>query len=766
MQPNQYTPYLIANPRIGLERDVVPFLLPDDAYPLLENAYLFRGRILKKGGTTLLGRLGFRSRRERIRAGAPDAFSIVLPAFERGTATLTDSVTTFQDDGAGNFVVTVGAGIAGTVDYATFTVTGTFTGAVPASPYIISSWQAVVDTTSPCMGLKEFETSSEIFDKSAGFDTLYAYRYNESTFRYEQLWNYVDYITTGGASDTVTWSGSNSDFFRTTNWSGAFWVTNFVPGYQPLPVSTTAGSGDGIRWYADSTTGSAGNSPTYGWVNFCPPISATNFLLGARFVLQYKSRLLFFNTWEGANYAGRRNFGNRIRWSQIGTPFYAAPVPAGQQVDASAWRQDVPKRGSFLTLSSEDTITAVEIVKDDLIVYCERSRYRIVFTGDSLRPFIAQQIEDEFGCESPDSLISLDRSSLSVSFAGVTITDGVNTERIDEIIPTEVFNFHNGNNGNLRVQGARDFYSELCYWTFVNDEGDKTFPNRMLVYNYKEKSWAIFDTQWTALGTYYRINDLLWSSATQSWSSYNINWGNPSGQSEFPFVIGGNQHGYVHYLENGLNTFSTLNDYSLSITGITTANPAVITIPQHNLEIGQWIRITGVVGTGDMTDLNTTTEAWQVYSTPSNTTITVARNGIVFAATGTYTYGGQIALLDNFMVETKRFPIFMDRGMQTRLGYVDFLVDAKSGQADFSVDFYDNEVYTLPLETQVVSCQSSASPTPERIWVRAYFNSQGQFFALRMYLSNAQMQVIANDAQQMAIHALNMWLKPSQRWVT
>jgi len=50
-------PFLIAAPRIGLERDLESWLLPNDAYPQIEDAYLFRGRIKKKQGYKLLGRL-------------------------------------------------------------------------------------------------------------------------------------------------------------------------------------------------------------------------------------------------------------------------------------------------------------------------------------------------------------------------------------------------------------------------------------------------------------------------------------------------------------------------------------------------------------------------------------------------------------------------------------------------------------------------------------------------------------------------------------
>src|SRR5437879_3333235 len=52
-----YQPFMIANTKVGLERDIEPWLLPNDAYPELEDAYMFRGRIKKKQGYQLLARL-------------------------------------------------------------------------------------------------------------------------------------------------------------------------------------------------------------------------------------------------------------------------------------------------------------------------------------------------------------------------------------------------------------------------------------------------------------------------------------------------------------------------------------------------------------------------------------------------------------------------------------------------------------------------------------------------------------------------------------
>src|SRR6185295_15444119 len=52
-----YQPLKITGYSTGLVQEREEFLLPDDAYPTLQNAYVWRERILRKKGYELLGRL-------------------------------------------------------------------------------------------------------------------------------------------------------------------------------------------------------------------------------------------------------------------------------------------------------------------------------------------------------------------------------------------------------------------------------------------------------------------------------------------------------------------------------------------------------------------------------------------------------------------------------------------------------------------------------------------------------------------------------------
>lgn len=850
-----YQPFLIANMRVAKETDQDPWLLPDDAFPELFNAYQYRGVIRKKGGTQLFGRLGVRTQTLAVRAGAPQVYAGVLTTFpvSVGSLVITDGTTTFTGNNAGVMVVTAGVGTAGTINYTTGAYSVQFD-ALNNGATVTASYIRQVDDTSPVMGLCTRDINQISDNALVAFDMTTAYQYNNSLNVFQNISTYK------GTTNPVVWSGANFQFFDYTNMQNAFFATNNVPGQMfyaitaitvaanaqvttavannfavgdvvyfnnvggmveinnlqgtvtvpgnPFTVSinsaaftpytsggiawsqtkTKATSGDGIRWY-DGT----------GWVNFAPPLSGVTappgpeILQGALLLFSYKGRMVALNTWEGVAGVTATQYPQRARYSQnvsvSGSIYYAPPLPAGltRPASANAW-YTANGLGGALDAPTSEAIVGAEFIKDTLVVYFERSTYRLASPGNGVSPFKWEKINTEIGAESTFSTVPFDTEVLSVGSNGVYECDSINIERIDQKIPDEVFNFGNENQGIYRIQGIRDYYTQYVYWTYVNpgEESDgntatgPTFPNRILAYNYLDAAWATFQNYFTCFGHYQSTGTLTWGNCAETWANMNVPWNFAPLQTKFPIILAGNQQGYVFTtnLVNDENSFPISNAASLDIVSNTNANPSVFTVPNHNLSLNSYVQVTGT-GNATLDD-----KIFQVSPIDRNTfsLFDSSITGISVPAA----IGGFITTVENFEIQSKKFTPFIESGQKVRVGYVDLFLgveanndpddddDEENVATNVTVYLYENENYTKPIVIKNVELTDPNGAEDDKFWNRVYLNQTAQSFSIAIRYSNPAnnapfqpYQIFNPDNAETAVglNAMMFWMAPAGRLV-
>jgi hypothetical protein len=818
-----YKPFLVADLREGLKRDMEPWLLPEKAYPTMENVFSYDGVINKKGGNKLLGRLGIREEELATRgAGNTNvALNLTWPPVEPGTIIITDGTTIFTDDGVGGFTITGGTG---TVNVATNYTTGaidiTFTTANPGA-VVIALYYVVVNNNSVTMGLERFDIDDSIGYQLIGFDLIKSYLYNNALQRFRDISFYKtsDY--------EINWTGSNSDFFWSTNYQNAFWATNntagghfyaitgitnaaaaiitigahnFVNGDRVYignvqgmtqinnqigtvtgTAATTitvninsaaygiytsggvvwsiekskAASGDGIRWYDNAN----------GWVNFAPPLSSAavpQILQGCLMMLPYKGRMLSLNTIEGTTFGGGRRYPQRVRFSQVGVPFVALSFPVASGITTSAgdsWHQ-TPGKGGFIDAPTSEEIVSAEFVKDVLVIFFERSTWKLDYTGNPVQPFIWTRLNSEYGSESTFSTVPFDKNATTVGSYAIASCNGADMIRIDDDIPEQVYDFHNENNGEKRVHGIRDYYNSYIMWTYIDSETNATYPNRVLVFNYDDRVWSVLKDYYTTYGYYRRVNDLTWGGATQPWSVYNISWAQQSLQSGFPFVVGGNTHGFIFEVQTVDHTeFTSNNDTFYVIQNITAAAPSVITCPNHGLINGDHVFISGVFGAVAING-----SAYTVRNSAANTFTLEDENGTPVSVAG-YTYGGRVTVVDNFELETKKFNPFYGDGKKVKIGYIDFLLDSTT-KGEVTLELYHDEDEANTIISQTVPLVDPKSAVSNKFWYRAYMNVTAQQFSLRFKYTdtvNGQIFDMDNNSQDFKLHAWILWAMPAGR---
>lgn len=753
-----YSPLKIVGNSTGLVQSREEFLLPDDAYPFLENAYVWRERILRKKGYELLGRLRRVFTATSIGLSGPspwtfNLFATVAPPITEtdkeiqvGSVEITVGVDVLIDQGDGTLETSPVSGVSGTIDYITgdITITGAANGA--ASTATFNYYPGL-----PVMGLRSRELNNINNEQLVAFDQVYAYIFGAT--------GWEEFIA------GTTWTGNDSDFFWSTNyWVGTgnqkiFWVTNF-----------SGTTGDPIR-YTNGTT----------WIDFAPALDGvvapnTNRLQQCLAMLPFRGRLVTFNTLEGATLGTSISYTNRIRWAAIGTPFSDVSAIV-TTVNANAWRDDIRGKGGFLDIPTSEAIVAVGFVRDNLVIYCERSTWQLRYTGRSIAPFQIERVNSELGAESTFSAVQFDTSLVGMGDKGVVECDSFKSSRIDIKIPDLIYQFNNQNNGTKRVHGIRDFQQRLAYWTYPYAPNEGTYPDRRLVYNYENDSWAIFTDSLTTLGTFQAQTGRTWANTPEPWVRQNYPWINRP--ALFPSIVGGNQQGFVEYLDS-----QTTNDISLSITAITgnTTTPTVITSPNHNLQNEQVIQVSDIpTGTPfdnlngqifsiikDLADPDNKFELWVYNSVNGEFDIPQVD------APAAYVGGGKIAIRDNFSIVSKKFN-FMDQGQSIQIGYLDILMN-KTSEGAISLNVYLNYDENTPSNTAPQNSSSDeffntviptttsalAVPNVSKNWQRVYCPTQGNFVTLEYTLSNLQM---TNEAQEsdVQIDAQVLWMRPSGR---
>jgi len=625
------------------------------------------------------------------------------------------------------------------------------------------------------MGICTQELQNSANDRSIIFDQNYAYIYNSTTTAFEEFLPLTN----------TTWN-AHAGTVQATDF---FWSTNYWISQSPIGPFTTSGSK--LFWVTNNTGqfGSSMDPPriTDGttWVDFTSGTwnqidSGPTYLVNFLSMLPFRGRMVTFNTWEGPNQSGlgAKNYFNRIRWSTIGNPFiaYAAGPPA-----TGSWRDDIRGQGGYLDIPTSEDIIAVGFVRDNLVIYCERSTWQLRYTGRSIAPFQIERVNSELGAQSPFSAVQFDTSLVGIGDKGVVECDSYKSERIDIKIPDIVFSFQNLHNGVFRVHGIRDFINRLAYWTYPAASDNGIFPTNRLVYNYENDSWAIFTDSLTCLGNYQPVTGRTWLNTNQPWIECNFSW-LQSNPPEIPLIIGGNQQGFVEILDQ-----LTVNDASLFITNIVSdgVNPDRITSPNHNMQSGFVIGISGIPAGANFDHLNGGIFGISVISADTFDIFTYNEENDSFdipqaSATATYQGGGLINIRENFSIVSKKFN-FIDEGENIQLGFIDILMDSTELQqpGEISLNVYlnyddANVSNTLPRNTYCGSNPPAADPFFNTIipttkssdsqiggtkfWQRVYCPTRAAFLTLEYTFNNAQM---ASTPQQLdvQIDAQILWIR-------
>ena len=502
-----------------------------------------------------------------------------------------------------------------------------------------------------------------------------------------------------GTTYTITLPNQTLDMADVYGTGAVFYLTNSQ--YPTL---------DCLRWFDGDPT-NVGKKPLAttgkGWVNFTPPLlsGSTNtfsigglppaqyYLVGAKLIVPFKDRLLFLGAVVQTTSGTSIYLQDTIVWSQLGTPYYTASftatsvsdiyntatvfnslcVPDNQTGFPPAYVENIQGYGGFLTLGVDEAILTAQANEDVLILGLETLQGRLVYTGNDLRPFTFYIINVEYGNESTFSAVNFDVGVMAFGTRGITMTTQQECQRVDLQIPDAIFEINLANNGPERLTAQRDYINEWIYFTYNSNTGNTTYPDQTLLYNYRDQTWAIFSESYTTYGQIRLSTGNAWANIKTKWANWTDPWNSGISSLLQPDVIGGNSQGFIMQR----TSTGTEEGTSLYIQDFTVAS-STVTAPSHNLQSGDYILISGCLGTIANTVNN------RIFKISGVTADSFVLDDSI---AGDYTGGGLITRLPVPALQSKQFPVSWGLGRKTRLGPQFYLL-TKTGNGQVSLLIY------------------------------------------------------------------------------
>lgn len=749
----------------SIQTDVKPWLIADNAWALLKNVYPFRGRIRKRFGGLLTG------------SGAPTSFA--APYYSRaailvGTTTggaLSGNVRTITshpamitkvgqmfsvnvpivnpgDNGITLFTVYNPAGGAqqmlrtdGSVSTATYNLTNSAFNITnirdSAGNLVPNGTNVYFYTAEPIMGISIFQSGNIDAEPTYIFDQNFAYTFNGS------FWQMV------GSGGTPIWHGSNINFVWTTTWYGAgtqandvFYVTNFNASV-PAPGAT-----DDPIWYyklATNTWVAASGANAFYFAPAGGAVHTGPFVSTAKMILPFHGRLILLNTIENDGSGNTSAYQQRVRFSWRGDPLATQAWYEPNQTDSSG---NFAGGAGFLDADTEEMIIGAQFIKDNLIVFFERSTWQLAYTGNEVQPFQWYRINTELGAVSAFSVVPFDKQTIAIGETGVHACNGANVQRIDDKIPQEIFEMINVYSAVERVAGIRDFYVEQVYWTLpsVSLPSAETYPDTVVVYNYKTGAWALNNDCITAFGYFQQESATTWAQPGYiSWEQSDFDWQSGLNQSNVRQTLCGNQEGFVFIAEPNIGR----NAPVMQITNITAASPYVsLNIIDHTLALNECIYIENVMGT---TGLNGNIYFIQSITDANNVVINNLLNNVPIS--GVYTGGGTVTRVSNIGMISKQYNPYVQDDRNVYISRVDFGVD-RTSVGQLTVDYYPSYTSLSMLnegeDTGTILGTGVLETSPynpiyypleqlqDSLWHPLYFQTSGEAIQLVMYMNPIQ----------------------------
>jgi len=480
-----YKPFLIAPYKTGLELGMPTWMIPKDAWTELTDAFLFRGVVRKRNGYSQFARLPHLVNNENIGTGNGSQTTFTKTLVKTPIAPGSVVIKAPNTSDVTMTVTDNGNGVltgdgTGTINYSTGGVSVTFNSAVKSGAAVLATYNFYAGL--PVMGLWNYVNAGGS-ESLMAFDTKRAFVYDDVNRLFKDI--------TGG---TDVFSGGESDFFWVCNWQNVAYIAN---GKDQLYTF------DGVTF-----------SPFNIHLDTNP-----NDVGFAKMVFAHKGYLILLHTQEKGTLQPQR-----MRWSNPANP--------------STWSPN-----DYADADTHEFIVGAAYLRNDIVVFFERSIWVIKFTGDSRMPFRWQRVAGQDGAMAQMAVVDMSDEIIVLGPTNLIGCDGNKVYPLSDQVPDFVYEVDQG----LLTRAYAGVNEELRLILISYPEAGYTYNNKTLLINYQDFSYSKANFGFTCWG-YYSVQDpdISWDECGEiTWDEWERVWDERSAQAGFPLQIFGDTSGYI-----------------------------------------------------------------------------------------------------------------------------------------------------------------------------------------------------------------------------
>ena len=196
------------------------------------------------------------------------------------------------------------------------------------------------------------------------------------------------------------------------------------------------------------------------------------------------------------------------------------------------------------------------------------------------------------------------------------------------------------------------------------------------------------------------------------------------------------------------------------------AGTSELTIINHNLSEGGFVKVTGAQGISSLNDI-----IFIVNQVVDEDTVIL---DVTF--TGTYTGGGKLTRVSNINITSKQWNPGTPVGQQFRIPFIDFLLD-RTTNGEVSVNYFIDTTSGSSIQDQVggdtllgnntlftrPEDNATYQPNQVRIWHRYFLQTQGQTLQIKIFMSEDQMKDATISQSDFQLDGLLLYVQPEGR---